>query len=316
MRLVRFDTGGVEPERQFDLFYAHVTAQILRLEPIRPPGGGPFRARAVSLAVGGRSAHLLAAPGHAARRSARHIRPSDPHELHLTLMLAGERRVSAGEREIRAGPGDLFFLDSLHPFAFASADGAYLGVKVVFPAPSMPPRRAQTTLPAPAALVASPLAGALKALMRHLAVALDRGRPETVCALAAAAELLALSMLRGEGFDAIEYDRPEAFTAILLEVERRLADPDFDLGRLGAVLGVSPRHVQRVLARHGTSFSALLRERRIALARRRLAAGDGPVEQIAWDVGYREVSAFYRAFRRLCGHPPGAERHRAGAPGG
>lgn len=78
---------------------------------------------------------------------------------------------------------------------------------------------------------------------------------------------------------------------------------------------VSPSYLCRVFrAATGVTVQAYLCEKRMALARRLLAQGMPPTA-VAYEVGYRDYSAFYRAFCRNTGHAPGktAERkHTAG----
>ena len=62
------------------------------------------------------------------------------------------------------------------------------------------------------------------------------------------------------------------------------------------------------MERQGATFSALLREKRIAFARNRLACHTCNVEEIAARSGYTELSAFYLAFKRQFGYAPGAIR--------
>jgi AraC-like DNA-binding protein len=77
-------------------------------------------------------------------------------------------------------------------------------------------------------------------------------------------------------------------------------------------LGMSGRTLQRRLQQEGTSFTALLDEMRrqhalLYLQDRRMA-----VYEVAYLLGYREPSAFFRAFRRWTGETPQALRARAG----
>jgi AraC-like DNA-binding protein len=44
------------------------------------------------------------------------------------------------------------------------------------------------------------------------------------------------------------------------------------------------------------------------LAVRRLKSGKSSLAQIAADLGYQSEAAFARAFKRMCGEPPGAVR--------
>ena len=114
----------------------------------------------------------------------------------------------------------------------------------------------------------------------------------------------------------VRQDRPEAaddwrremFAVIGLEMDRCIGDAGFDLDRLTRSIGLSHRYVQRVMARHGTTFSALLREKRMEFAHSRLASRRCKIEEVVAESGYSELSAFYRAFKRQFGYAPGAVR--------
>jgi len=69
-------------------------------------------------------------------------------------------------------------------------------------------------------------------------------------------------------------------------------------------LGMSPRTFARRLASEGLTFSEILDEQKVDLAKSYLRDGDLPVSQIAWLLGYREVSAFTHAFKRWTGTTP------------
>jgi AraC-like DNA-binding protein len=69
-------------------------------------------------------------------------------------------------------------------------------------------------------------------------------------------------------------------------------------------LGTSQRTFARRLAAEGLSFSELLERLRFDLARRHLADRDLSISEIAWLLGYQEVSAFTHAFKRWAGKTP------------
>jgi AraC-like DNA-binding protein len=69
-------------------------------------------------------------------------------------------------------------------------------------------------------------------------------------------------------------------------------------------LGTSGRTFARRLSSEGLTFSELLESLRHHLARRYLAEGELSVSQIAWLLGYQEVGAFSRAFKRWSGETP------------
>ena len=88
------------------------------------------------------------------------------------------------------------------------------------------------------------------------------------------------------------------------------------IDRVAGVLGISARTLQRRLAAHGTSHSALLAELRAQLACDYLRHGERSIGEIALLLGYTEISAFHRAFRRWTGRAPRAWRQaNAGAKG-
>jgi AraC-like DNA-binding protein len=72
----------------------------------------------------------------------------------------------------------------------------------------------------------------------------------------------------------------------------------------GRRLGMSPRTLSRNLAEEGTSFVEILDELRTALAKRYLRDQTLPVTEIAWLLGYREVSSLTHAFKRWTGMTP------------
>jgi AraC-like DNA-binding protein len=88
------------------------------------------------------------------------------------------------------------------------------------------------------------------------------------------------------------------------------------LDQVAAAEGLSVRTLQRRLAEHGTSFSALLQDVRMAEALRRLGSDEQPLSELARNLGYRRPSTLTRAVRRWTGSPPSrlrAEGTGAGA---
>jgi AraC-like DNA-binding protein len=77
-------------------------------------------------------------------------------------------------------------------------------------------------------------------------------------------------------------------------------------------LGVSHRALARSLAAEGLTFSEILDQNRADLAKSYLTHGDLSISQIAWLLGYREVSTFTQAFRRWYGVTPAELRADAG----
>jgi AraC-like DNA-binding protein len=84
-------------------------------------------------------------------------------------------------------------------------------------------------------------------------------------------------------------------------------------GEIARRLGVSQRTLTRCLAAEGLTFSGVLESLRVDLARRYLAEKELSISQIAWLLGYQEVSAFTHAFKRWNGETPRQARSRQAA---
>jgi len=109
--------------------------------------------------------------------------------------------------------------------------------------------------------------------------------------------------------------REERRRALFEAVESDLTDPELDVHRLARRMGVSPRYVQMLFAELGTTPRAFIQERRLDLAARRLER-EGlaiTVTDVAYDVGFNDLSSFCRAFRRRFETSP--RNYRSGARG-
>ena len=76
------------------------------------------------------------------------------------------------------------------------------------------------------------------------------------------------------------------------------------LSEVGRRLGTSSRTLSRRLREEGAAFADILDNLRAALAERYLDDRNLPVSEIAWLLGYQEVSSFTHAFRRWTGVTP------------
>ena len=81
-----------------------------------------------------------------------------------------------------------------------------------------------------------------------------------------------------------------------------------------ARMRMSERTLQRNLGREGTSMQALLDELRHQLALRHLAEAKESIAEISFLLGFADVRAFHRAFKRWTGATPAAYRQARSAP--
>ena len=87
-------------------------------------------------------------------------------------------------------------------------------------------------------------------------------------------------------------------------VKPYIGRPGCNIESLAAVLGISPRTLQRRLGELGTSFSRILDECRLEVAVEELSTGELSKEKIAHKLGYNNPGDFTRAFKRWTGDTP------------
>ena len=80
------------------------------------------------------------------------------------------------------------------------------------------------------------------------------------------------------------------------------------VGEIARKLGVSQRTLARRLSAEGLTFGVVLQRLKSELAERHLADKTLSISEIAWLLGYQDVSAFTHAFKRWTGRTPTAMR--------
>jgi len=99
--------------------------------------------------------------------------------------------------------------------------------------------------------------------------------------------------------------------AIQAEIARRFDEPNFELEDVAGTLGVSRRYVQKLFEVTGKSFTEHLAECRLERAFAMLTDPSHPhstIIDIAFAVGFGDVSHFNRTFRRRFGDTPSGVR--------
>lgn len=93
-------------------------------------------------------------------------------------------------------------------------------------------------------------------------------------------------------------------TVVTRAIESLLGRDDLSQARVAKLLGLSARSLRRALRDHGASFAQLLGQARRARAEALLAGRTMAVYEVAFALGYDDVSAFTRAFRQWTGITP------------
>jgi AraC-like DNA-binding protein len=123
-------------------------------------------------------------------------------------------------------------------------------------------------------------------------------------------DLVALAV--GAGRDAAEVARGRGLSAARLRAAKAIVDgeldnPDLAVGTVAGRLGVSPRYLQMLFERDGTTFSEYLLGRRLLRVHHWLSDprfSGLTVSDLAFDAGFGGLAHFNRMFRRAYGATP------------
>lgn len=116
-------------------------------------------------------------------------------------------------------------------------------------------------------------------------------------------ELLSVSAGRG----ALR-SRRDAYTRAMRYVREHLTER-LNLAAVARAVELSPTYLAHLVKKEtGKTFTELVTERRMDIARERLVHTALPIHAIAADVGFDDVAYFARRFRRQYGVPPGRFR--------
>ncbi len=97
---------------------------------------------------------------------------------------------------------------------------------------------------------------------------------------------------------------------VLDRIATQACNPGFNVEAVAAELAVSSRTIQLMLEETGSTFSGHVGEHRMRQAWRLLAdpKSNLSIAEVAFAVGYNDLSHFYRAFRRRFGETPAVAR--------
>jgi len=103
-------------------------------------------------------------------------------------------------------------------------------------------------------------------------------------------------------------DDQDFVTTVKFQIGTGLAIGRSDIGYVAAQFGYHSRTLQLRLKEHGVTFSDVLRDVRLELAQTLIRQSDLSMTEISERLGYRELSAFSRAFKTTHGVSPSAWR--------
>ncbi len=293
-----FSTAGLPAARRIELWEGHNAAALIGL---RCRSTVPLEATEVNVPLGRVQLARVTGSPHVVERSTAFIGrdPADAIAVYLSLRGDAWFRDASGTRELR--PGQALICDADRPFARGFAHGLEeLAIKV--------PRTALAgDLAAPGSPVVVSFGPGQDPYARALARMAGRAaRPRSQVAADEGAVLDLVAVLAGGRGAGRGASRTGALRAAAYGfIEDHLADPALGAAQIAAAVGISERHLSRVLAAGGTTVPRLVRSRRLELAYGMLANGGPPVAppvaEVAGRCGFTSAAYFSHAFRERFG---------------
>jgi AraC-like DNA-binding protein len=250
-------------------------------------------------------------------RARAQIAHDDEAYLTVVMIAQGSETLRFGEdRELRLTEGMFTLWDSTRPMAFKTGDGLRQMSLLV------PEAQLLRRMPRVRDLVGRPMEGRhgvgglfvdhFKALMRRMGE-LPAGTRHEV--LDSTLDLLTMCLGEQPTLPAPRLRR------VLLEqvrrhIETRLADPSLGVSSLAREFGMTERNLHKLFEETGSTVSAHIRARRLAMCRRDLEGSTLAARQIgeiASHWGFPDASHFSKVFRAAYGVSPREWRERARA---
>ncbi|HEY4201825.1 MAG TPA: helix-turn-helix domain-containing protein [Devosiaceae bacterium] len=310
---LQFSTDGIQGPTAVAAWRELCGRELMKVT-MEPLGDGPFHCSANVRSLPGLTiASITSSPNRLVRTPALAADGND--DFFVVIPTQGSTIISATGREVTLGPGDATMI---------AGDSANLSI--------IPTLSSFLTLSIPSAMLASSIVSldsvlvgvipaatdALQLLVRYLAALGDDislAAPGTrqqfvthivdlvVLAAGAGRDVTMLAQGRGR--------RAARLHAIKADIQRNIAQANLSAESLAAQHRVSSRYVRRLFESEGLTFTEFVLAERLhrAHAMLRDPREARPINVIAFDAGFNDLSYFNKTFRRRYGATPSAIRH-------
>ncbi len=308
----QFTTDAFAPHERVTAWREAYGETIAKLE-FEPTCEGPFNVDATLRTLPGLGIATMSTQG------LRFTKPRnliDSDDLILVMMESGSYSGSQLGREVRLGPGDAVIRWNAEVTSgeiFGRPSIIRVPTKAIAPLVGDVSAAVQRRIPADT--------DALRLLAPYMrAMQYCGGTPE-VQRIAASHVHDLIALLLGATREGAEVTRDRGVTAARLrgikeDIALNLEDGDISIAAIAARHRVTPRSVQKLFERDGTTFTDYVLAQRLAFAHRILSDPRRATEKVAvvaFTAGFGDVSYFYRVFRRRYGMLPTDVRAQATA---
>lgn len=304
--IATWSTRHIPPARRAEFWRAAVCEAFLAMTP-RIEARSDFDARLDHLDIERMALNRVRGPAHGVERTSLDLARGGPQYLFVNLNRSGRAGLRQRGREWQARAGELLLIDSSERYMLHEFDDADL-LSLAVPLELLGPQAARLHERVAAPVPDTPAALLLKSHLLTLA-ALPGELPVDQAGPVADALLALVGAVLGEPSAAAAADEP-LMRRIRTLVAQRFHDDTLSPCSAAQGLGVSVRTLHACLARHGTSFVALLIEYRLQRARQWLSAAQGTVRiaELAQRCGFKSAEHFARRFAARFGCTPGRWR--------
>lgn len=281
-------------------------------------GDGPFRARCEFVPFGDAIAGHIDYMFHHVARSKPQIARDSREQLIIGFMKDAPVRAKLGERELDAPANSIFFYSTARPVDFRNELGRITGNTLVLPHAVLADRVGNLddivgSLLNPADPSVNLLARYVELVMSSADASLDlKGHiKHTLLDLAA----LAIGGSAGDAIIASERGlRAGRLAAIKADIRENIGRRSLSAQAVALRHGITPRYLHALFEDQEKTFSEFVVAQRLARAygyltdRRRV---ETRISDIAFAVGFEDLSTFNRQFKRQYGSTPSEARHAA-----
>ena len=289
----------------FGKWAEYLAAAFVQLEP-RKTSDHPFQGTIAKKDIPSIQMSRVEATRHSVLRLQSHIARSHEDVCFVNLQLDGVGcYTQRGHKQI-CGPGDIAVVDTTEPFEIANCRDFKLYC-FALPRHLLPDH----FLERPRLQLSATEAG--RALSRTIAgyaelcfcapvssTVFDFSGAHIADLIAGAPDLLADQ-------PAERVRSPVLLAMMLNHIDRHIDDPRLDAATLAAKFHCSQRYVHKLFSRHDRSVNDHVNHQRIIRCARDLAdptLGNKTIAEIAFNVGFRDISHFNRVFKRSFGSSP------------
>jgi len=272
--------------------------------------GDNFQGYASSRTKGGLNFAFVGQSAKAIHRTTQNIKSDPGSHFFLVLQTGGTAHMIQDGSETLMSAGDMFLVDSTQPSSFHYQERPSQQVSLHLPRQETIQRFGRRIKGGMAISGADPLVQAMRAILSEL---LDGSTPTQGHVSEAFYGVLGAYLFnRNIGEVSRPHPDRQIVNRALHILSEHYADPNFSPLHLAKLTGVSLRKLQRAFGLIKTSPHKRLQDVRLNAACERLDRvshhESNSIAAIAFDCGFRDLSTFYRTFKKRYGTAPGDRR--------